>query len=158
MNPIFERSVEIVLAEIKELLRSSVLEDKDLTQEALADMLHTTQPSIHRWISYDLAHFPPVWIMSFLPESVVTPLCNFFLKRHGKRVFDIPGDLKTDGHIDDNILNIDVLIGEIIKLRREKPEKIIRACDRLLVEVMTMQQEAQQQIDAQKKSNLYSIK
>lgn len=158
MNPIFERKVEAVLADVKELLRSSVLEDKNLTQEALADMLHTTQPSIHRWISYDLAHFPPIWIMAFLPESVVTPLCNFFLKQHDKRVFDIPGSLRTNGRIDDNILNVDVLIGEIIKLRREKPEKIIRACDRLLTEVMTMQQEAQEQIDAAKKNNLYPIK
>ncbi|MFA5313743.1 MAG: hypothetical protein WC375_10600 [Methanomassiliicoccales archaeon] len=85
MNPIFNRTMQRTLEELKEVMRSSFMESGK-TQEALADEAQTTQPTIHRWFSYDLSFFPPIYILSFLPESITIPICDFFLKRYGKRV------------------------------------------------------------------------
>lgn len=149
MTQIFNRTLQNKLNELKEVMRTALMES-GCTQEALADEAMTTQPTIQRWFSYDISHFPPLYILALLPASMVIPICNYFLFRFGKRVLDKPKNLMTDGRMEDNILNIDVIIADIISLRDKNPEKAVRACDRLITEVYTLQKEAQQIVDRRK--------
>ncbi len=146
---IFNRKIQAVLNEVKEVMRSSFAES-GITQEALADESQTTQPSINRWYSYDLSHFPPIYHLALIPEAILVPICNYFLKRFNKRVHDIPAALPTDGRMEDEILNIDVIIADIIKLKDANPDKAVRMCDKLMTEVFTLQKEAQMIVDAKR--------
>ena len=149
MNQIFNRKIQSILDEVKEVLRSSMMES-GITQEALADETETTQPTIHRWFAYDTSHFPPLYILALLPESITVPLCNLFLKRFLKRVMDVPENIISDGKMEDEILNIEVFVADIIKVKDTNPEKAVKICDRVMTEVFRLQKEAQEIVDAKK--------
>jgi hypothetical protein len=146
---IFNRKIQAILNEVKEIMRSSFAES-GITQEALADESQTTQPSINRWYSYDLSHFPPIYHLALIPEAILVPICNYFLKRFSMRASKMPEGLLIDGHMEDEILAIDVIIADIIKVKDCNPEKAIRMCDRLLTEGIRLQKEAQTIVDAKR--------
>lgn len=128
------RTHEHKAQELKDLLVRS-REESPHSQEDLADMCGTSQPTIQRWFSYTLDHFPPIWTLALLPEEVVVPLCRHFLSRFNKTISTRISALHTDGSIDDNLLNIDVIQAEIIKRKDKEPRKVLEWIDKLRLEL-----------------------
>lgn len=145
MSHIFSRKLEAIINESKNVMLEA-LQESNVTQESLADDCQVTQATISRWFSYKIEFFPPVYVLSLLPESITVPLCKFFLSRFNKLVVDAPKNLTLDGNIDDNLLNIDVFQAEIIKLRGGNPKKTIKMCEEIEREIATIKQEAQKQL------------
>lgn len=145
MNTIFSRKTEAIVNEVKNQMIEAQQESQ-YTQESLADDCQVTQATISRWFSYKIDYFPPLYILSLLPESITVPLCKHFLSRFDKIVIDAPIGLKIDGNIDDNLLAIDVFQAEIIKLKGQNPKKIISMCEKMEHEIATIKQEAERML------------
>jgi|GEM_PF-4831802 len=79
------KSLEHKGQSLKDLL-IQIREQSQHSQEDLADMCGTSQPTIQRWFSYALDFFPPLWVLSVLPEEFVVPLCHHFLSRFSKTI------------------------------------------------------------------------
>jgi hypothetical protein len=140
------RTHEHKAQDLKDILVRS-REESAHSQEDLADMCGTSQPTIQRWFSYTLDHFPPIWALALLPEEVVVPLCKHFLSRFKKTISTLPSDLHTDGSLDDDLLNIDVIQAEIIKRKDKDPRKALEWIDKLRVEVDTLEAELKLKIE-----------
>lgn len=145
MSTIFNRKTEAIVNEVKNQMLES-LQESAITQESLADDCQVTQATISRWFSYKIEYFPPLYILSLLPEAIAVPLCKFFLSRFNKIVIDAPKALKLDGDINDNLLAIDVFQAEIIKDKGRNPKKVIAMCEKMERELATIKQEALQSI------------
>jgi len=143
------RATEAKLNELKEVLRAAFLES-GITEEALADDVKTTQPTINRWFSYKTEYFPPLWLLSFAPEAIVVPVCEFFLKRFKKSIMQNPLSLHLNGSMDDEIFDSEILLADIIKYKNSHPEKVVRLCDKLIYEAQELKEEAGQIVEKNK--------
>lgn len=100
------------------------LHETDIKQEAIANDVGTTQPTVSRWFSYLNTEFPDLFQLSKFPPVLLTALLNVVLKPLGLAVTrPKPAVRDLNGSMDDELLNIDVIQADIIRVKDQDPKK-----------------------------------
>jgi hypothetical protein len=120
--------------------------DEHLKQDVLAHDGGVKQNTISQWFSPESDRHLPAFQLLLQSEKIVVPLCRMFLERFNKSIVTNRKALKVNGTMDDNLLTIDIIQGEIIKLRNGDPVKVIKYCEQLEIEVATIKAEAKEKI------------
>lgn len=127
--------------QFKALLNDTII-DSNLKQETLAHYGCVNQNTISQWLNPELDRHIPFFQAMLQPKEIVIPICERIVERFGKQITTIPGNLKTDGSFDDNLLNMNVLEGELTKVKDTDPKKVLEWAAKLEIELATIKAEA----------------
>jgi hypothetical protein len=127
--------------EFKSVLNDTII-DSNLKQETLGHYGFVHQNTISQWLNPELDRHMPAFQFFMQPKEIVLPLCEKIVERFGKQITTIPKGLKTDGSFDDNLLNMNVLEGELTKVKDTDTKKVLEWCSKLELELATIRAEA----------------
>jgi hypothetical protein len=127
----------------KALLNDLII-DASLKQETLAYHGSIKQNTVSQWIDPQSDRHLPAFQLLLLPSEIAVPICSEVLRRFGKIVAENVFDLPTDGHVDDNLLNIDMIQGDIIRKKEKDPKGALKFCDDLIREAQITKKELEE--------------
>jgi hypothetical protein len=128
------------------LIHEVLLDIPDLKQETMAIDGGVKQNAISQWLNHENGRQFPAYQLLIQQEAIVVPLCKEFVKRFGKKIVDEEFNLPINGRVEDNLLNIDVIQAEIIKLMDNDPKKAAKFCDALELQVKTTRKELESKV------------
>ncbi len=133
--------------EFKSLLNDIII-DSNLKQETLGHFGCINQNTISQWLNPELDRHMPAFQLLMQPKEIVLPLCERIVQRFGKQIATLPEGIKTDGSLDDNLLNMNVLEGELTKVKDSDPKKVLEWAAKLEIELATIKAEALKKLNA----------
>lgn len=132
--------------EFKEFLTERQHE-AELTQDAIASELSVKQNTISQYLNPKTDNHLPAFVLPMLPKPLALESLRFLAKDVECVVVpraEIKG--RTDGSLDDELLDIDVIQGDIIKLRKKnlqacmsKLDQLASVIEKMRVEVMDIE-------------------
>ncbi|MFZ2190016.1 MAG: hypothetical protein WAV48_04510 [Candidatus Magasanikiibacteriota bacterium] len=132
--------------QLKALL-NDILIDAHLKQEIIAHQGGVKQCTVSQWFNPESDRNFPAFQLFLQPASLVLPICNSAISRFGKKIVENEFDLPTNGAVDDNLLNIDMIQGDLIRKKEKDPKAALRYCDDLIREAMIMKRELELKIE-----------
>lgn len=128
------------------LLHDALLDIPNSKQEQIAIDGSVKHNTVSQWLNpQNDRHFPAFQLL-LQQEGIVLPLCKEFVKRFGFKIVPEEGGLKTDGDVNDQLLNIDVIQAEIIKLKDKNPKAAMKFCEDLILEATIAKKELESKI------------
>lgn len=126
---------------------NDILIDAHLKQEVIAHTGGVKQCTVSQWFAPDSDRNLPAFELMLLPKEIVLPICTAAVARFGKKLVENEFDLPTDGSVDDNLLNIDMIQGDLIRKKGKDPRAALRFCEDLIREALIMKRELELKIE-----------
>ena len=120
--------------------------DSPFNQQAIADACDTTQETISRWFGYTSEQHLPAFLLSVLPKEIAIPLLKFFADKFDYVMIARKPEMQLDGHIEDELLEIDRLQGKIIEMGMQDPKRSRKLVDKMRSVVERMDTELEGKI------------
>jgi len=127
--------------EFKSILNDLII-DAEIKQEVIAHQGGVKQCTVSQWMDPLSERHIPAFQLLLQDEKIVVPICRLILERFNKSIVTNVKALKVNGSIDDNLLQMDILQGELIKIKDKSPKEIIKWCNEIEVELATIKAEA----------------
>ncbi|MBW7887420.1 MAG: hypothetical protein H3C35_03540 [Bacteroidetes bacterium] len=118
--------------DFKAVLHETIIEQEEkVKQDSLAYYMNIQQSVISEYLNPDSQRNLPAFQLKNLPKEIRIPLINYLVEDLNIRTVNMVHVGKLNGQIDDEILLMAILEGELAKMKDEKPEKLQKILDKM---------------------------